>query len=784
MALNQEQIVKVYSNRLVKSLIPNEFGEVFIQSIINDLQSTLLNGPIQSHDLTNNLKNEWIEFQNVINSLSKFRSLDQICNYLVFLDALRSEPEQTTTSFIKPDDILSQSSYSQSPTRLQPVPPNPNTSSTTSQLTLFQLIEPYYFTLSEQTILTYLPYTLLGSDSKIFTFSNDFKRLEIPADINNSFSSLLRQIFEFALLYKQLILVVENLKGKLVSAIKTAYIAILERQLNEYVNDINQVFNSQPESILSVYNSIFPWIFKLRFLYRVSNKLNHVDGYDFLCYIYSYTKFGDSRIKKIATLAYEEVVKPYYNIIEHWIIKGELIDNNNEFFITFDTNSKEFNNIIKIIPKKIPEFIKSSDKIFQIGKTLIFLDKYCGELKWVNQYNLKFSTIIFNNYNGLSSMSTNEIVQLIDSQYQEILTYFTQIIQGNNNMFVHLCNCKKFYFMENNDFIDALIIKGQKVFDGSSADITSTYLRKVSQEAIQISSVKNFEYANRVDSRSLNPQYGSLGWETFSIDYKIDDLPMYSLFEGHQNAQYLKVFHFLWKLRHLNYLLVVNFELFNELNHNVVRNLPNRSKKMLNKSVTVITIIRNHFQKFLNGLIGYLSYEVIEESFEKNVVQKIFYNKNTQDLTLNKSFLPSVEDENDTVKFNVNLLNVDELVEMHGGYLNKIINSNLLNEKVKGKETNLSYIDQIYDILQTIFNFVKTSKEYYSLVVNFGLLSKLDKEKNFQLEQDEEDLEFQLHKVRSKIYKDIYSNEFQLQLNDFKDDLNTDYNLKDLSKMI
>ena len=119
--------------------------------------------------------------------------------------------------------------------------------------------------------------------------------------------------------------------------------------------------------------------------------------------------------------AFTEVVKPYYNIVEHWI-ERELIDNNNEFFIIFDQEQNEFNSIIKLLPA----FIKSSDKIFQIGKTLIFLNKYCRELKWVNQYNVKYSAILFNNHQGLASMTTNEMIKLIDLQYNEILTFLTQ----------------------------------------------------------------------------------------------------------------------------------------------------------------------------------------------------------------------------------------------------------------------------------------------------------------------------------------------------------------------
>lgn len=805
MALTSEQLIRLYSNRLVKALIPTEFGEAFIQSITNDLQTTLLqstNTP-QSYDLqtvvtrlkvlflSNNLKNEWIEFQNIINSLSKLKSLDQICNYLVFLNALRENPQphpgasNLDNHYHNQEEILSSVS-SLSPTKQthsQKINQQEQTGTTsTSTLTLSQLIEPYYDTLPEQTILTYLPYTLLGLDSKIFTFSNDFKRLEIPPEINNSFSSLLRHVFEFAILYKQLLLVVENLKGTLQLGIKTAYIAVLESQLSEYVNLINKVFNKQPSSILSVYNAIFPWIFKLRFMYRMSKKLDQCDGYEFLSIIYNFTKHGDLKIKEIANVTFNEVVKPYYNILEHWIIKGELIDSNNEFFITFDVQENEFNSIIKLLPNRVPEFVTRSDKIFQIGKTLIFLNKYCRELKWVNQFNVKYSTIVFSNYNGLASMSTNERIELIDSKYHEIRVFLTHLIQGNNQMFIHFCNFKRFYFMETNEFIDALMTKGLNVLNESSVNISSTYLNKVLQEAVQISSVKNSEYLNRLDTRLLNPQHGNLGWETFTIEYKIDDLPMSYLFEGKQHLKYLKIFHFLWKLRNLSHLLNLNFDMFNELNHNVVKKLPSRNRKPLSKAIGIISIIRNQFSLFLNELIAYLSYEVIEVSFQKFIVKKLFYNAET--FKLDKLFLPIEQDHNEN-NFNVNMLTIDELVEVHDNYLDNIINNNLLNEKYKGVETSLSLIDQIYDLLQTIFEFINTSQEFYSLVINYGLILQSEQvNKSFAMEQDGEDVEFQLHKVKNKIYKDIYQRDFQLQLKDFKDDLNRDYNLKELSKML
>lgn len=101
-----------------------------------------------------------------------------------------------------------------------------------------------------------------------------------------------------------------------------------------------------------------------------------------------------------------------------------------------------------------------------------------------------------------------------------------------------------------------------------------------------------------MDSRLLNPQHGNLGWETFTIEYKIDDLPMSYLFEGKQQLKYLKIFHFM-EITKLKSFIDLNFNLFNELNHNVVKKLPNRNRKPLTKTIGIISVTRNQFSYFL-----------------------------------------------------------------------------------------------------------------------------------------------------------------------------------------
>ncbi|KAI5963502.1 SPC98 [Candida pseudojiufengensis] len=785
MTFERRSIIKLYLHRLINSLVPPELGDEYVQSMANALYQQLINTHNQGHEistiinkyktffLSNSNKQDWEKFQEIITALNKYRTLDQISNYLVFMDELKG-----SSILSKPDKLNSSSSDF----------------NVSNNKTLSQLIEPYYESLSEDTILTYLPYTLMGMDSKLFQFTRDGNSIEIPKTINNSYSSLLKLIFEYSLLYKRLLACVEINKGKMRSAIKSAYFALVEDYLKLYSQDINELFVNKPSSILFVYTSIFDWIFKLRFLYRTSLKMENLDGDKFLTYVHKFTEFGDQPIKEIALKTFDNIVRPYYNILEFWLIKGELIDQNDEFFISFDVNEKEFNKIIKFHSSKVPSFIQSPEKVFQIGKTLIFLNKYCKELQWINNYNSKYSTKIYSQNDGLASMGIDEILEIIDEQYRDILNTLTLIIHSKNKFFDHLTNFKTFYFMGVNEFTESLIIKGESIFNEKAIDISSSHLHKILFDAVQVSSIKKLssEYLNRLDTKIFNSKSNTFGWESFLIDYRIDDLPFFFLLED-QIIQYLKIFHFFWKIRHLQILFNSNYQNYMELGLKIKKigrtgELSREYGKLLS-SIDQINIIRNHFIKFLQDVVLYLTYEVIEESFNENIVKKFYYNNNKSNLLLDKSFLPQTEQSNvaeelEAVK-NVNRYTIDELITIHGTYLGKIVNTKLLDDSNLGKRSNISFVSQIHDFLQIFYRFINLNQEYLGILEDFLFIYENNLQGNISnIENELDEILFTLDRIFKKLKNEYFENEYKCLLVDFKEDLKLDNELKEFGSCL
>ncbi|KAG7664875.1 SPC98 [[Candida] subhashii] len=801
MALDKIQLIKVYSQRLVKSLIPSEYGEEFINSITEQFQAIILNTQPESYDLqsvineykahflNNGLTSEWSIFQNILSSLSKSKSMDQICNYLVFFNELRNKDDPLLQrhlgargSFSSPHHQQSrfhpyqQQSQSHSSHNILPEQSfSHNDTITDIPMPLNELIKPYYNTLDEDLILKYLSYTLLGLDSKLFKFGNNHQ-IEIPSEINDCYISLLTQIFQLAMSYRDSRELVDKYRGSLGSAIKNAFVTLVEIKLSEYANDVNELFTTKPPTILFVDQRLTAWQFKLRILYKLLIRLDEVNGYDFLCRIYKFTKSDDLLIQELTQFFFDEIVKNYYNIIEHWILKGELVDEHQEFFISFNTDENEFNKIIQFDKSKIPSFLPLSEKIFQIGKTIIFLNKYCQELRWLLQFHTKYSNIIYVENQGLSSMSQEQFKDMINSQYTAILNYFTEIIHGTNKFLYHLTNFKRFYLMYDNHFIESLIIESNPLFHQLNTHIKSNHLLEILHSATKLSNIQDLEICNRLNARFLNMEE-SIAWEVFTIEYRIDELSLNFLIES-QMVNYLKIFHFLWKLKHMSYLLNETYRSFTQLH----KSIGNKDKTKIKKWIRTIMGTQFNMNKMLNKIIEYISFSIIEKSFKQFIIDKLFKNQKNEDLLLNRGF-PDIPHPFPEPKFNVNVLTIDEIINLHQSYLTSITKSKILDDQSRGKKSGETYISHIYNLLEIIFNYTKTAHEIHDLISQFNLLLEAQDDST-ALEDDLVALEYKIRTMVEDLYHGVYIKEYVGVLNVFKEDLKWDFDLKELSKSL
>lgn len=807
MAFDSHQIKRIYITRLVRSLIPSEFGDEYINSVTNELFRAVetpsnFDRQQRSYDITNQYKQVflskgdtklWLKFQEIIQSLLTLKPREKVDNYLVFLGCLMGIDTDTRTqpisSNIPPQRMIPQQISSLGIPQLEqrhinlqssPYMRSQSPIAPTNDTTMHYIIKPYYETLDEEIILKYLPYTLIGIDSKLFTFikSKDLLRIEIPNNINNSYSSILSKIFEPGLLYLKLKEIQKH-----PSPIKTSFLSILDMELNEYSNFINILFSQQPSSLILIYNQLYTRTLKLRLFYTLHQQLS-LTGYEFLTRVHELSKFGDDIIGDTSNTIFTKIVKPYYEILETWVLKGELIDANNEFFVEVNDNPN-INQAIRYLPEKVPKFFGSGKfgfKVYQIGKILVFL-KFCKELRWVNDYVMKYAPLLSN----IQEMKFTTLCQLIKNQYNELVNYLTVVIHGKYELWHHISNLKTFLLMSSNDFIESIIIKGFDLFNEPSNQLTSNQLYKILLESIQFSSIKNYsnDVKSRLDARILDLSHGNIGWQVFTLEYRINDLPIQMILGD--NLEYLKFFNFLWKLKQFQYLLNVHYVDSHNLKRNELKKFK-RSGNLLDyrngymlQAFKAINIIRNKFITFLNVLIEYLSSEI---DLNFNALEQVFHKgKYTKTQKVSKEFQGLFKKDYNLpptahVASNVNNFDFDELVDINIKYVENF-NFKILDVNVIGKSGN-SFIDQIYKMLETIFKLVKANQEFNVIISQYVAL--LNIEENNQ-NQDIDELHYHetsIKQIVDKIYHEVYS-EFNVGYTTFVRDLRGDIDLKELA---
>lgn len=852
MALNKDRVIKLYLRRLVDSMIPDGLGEEYNESFANDLMENLSKATTTNQNnidetmnhfksklLRDGKREEWIQLNNMLSNLLNTKSKRQICNYLIFLKSLGSTQEIPESPKLHAKDIQHEtfsnervrlsSSLQSSPRKIDNFQYYQRNN--VDSATLETIIEPYYHTIPEGNIIQYMSYALLGMDSRMFTFLRVNDAIEIPADIGTSYSSVLRTIFEAGMIYRRLQRFSSSVKGNLHSPIKISFLRCLDFELNNYLNNINSIFLEQPTTLIQVSIAVRPYTLKLRLLYTLANSFSLV-GYDFISNLHAMAYFGDDRIGNVCKTMLSDVSASYYEILEHWMLQGELTDTNEEFFIRFKSDENDFNDIIEYLPQRIPKLNLTTEdlteKIYQIGKTLIFLLKYCKELKWMNNYNTKYNSYLFQDNKGIQFMLKFDFKMLIDSQFSEVLNYFTIIVQSKYSLFQHIKYYKQFMFMNSGDFIEALIVNGSKILNQPANTLTANILSRILVESIENSSVARYPevFKKRLDARILNLSHGSMGWEVFTLEYKISDLPIcHILNHGNKDLEYLKMFSFLWKLRHFSHLLNQNFYDCLGLKKDDLKRLTSKrrrsstyrskSKSLLSifekkvlwlvKSFQIVNVFRFNLIKLISSITRFLSFDVIEQSFEQNIVGRFFkcsdrsHSRNSTNSLppLNSAFTKKLEPIKprlkdslgfDSIPHNMSELTFDGLIESHEVYLRHITGCKLLSDSETGRASGISYVNQIYHFLEICFGFIKSSEEFIALTTNYVAVLNLEEntnnDDNMRFDDDLEVLEKNLKALISRIYQELYLKEFRVNYNMFVNDLRHDVDLRDLGRSL
>ncbi|KAJ5188585.1 Spc97/Spc98 [Penicillium cf. griseofulvum] len=569
---------------------------------------------------------------------------------------------------------------------------------------------------AEHRLLRDLPFNLQGLSSSNLQFSSS-SSLKLPSNLSAPITSLLNTLAEPCLLYKGLSVFVESEDGGLVNQSLRAAIAIelraylslvatLEAEIRQALAAIGDGTEAQGVRKGGVtLKRCVVWTrdatMALRLMSLIVEEAQSKSGGQLISLIHGFsTSHGDPFVCAFAEKLLAHVTRPFYDMLRLWIYDGELSDPYKEFFVADPefrpktdprrVATSVWEDKYKLNDDMVPSIITQefAKKIFLIGKSLNFIRHGCGDSAWVEAYSKKASKEL--RYGDTATLEIS-----IDEAYKTTMARLISLMNGKFNLFDHLKALKSYLLLGQGDFIALLMESLATNLDRPANSQYRHTLTAQLEHAIRASNAQydTPEVLRRLDARMLELSHGDIGWDCFTLEYKID-APVDVVITPWASTQYLKVFNFLWRIKRVEFALNSTWRRCMTGARGVLGNVEDKVGADWKRARCVIAEMIH----FVNQLQYYILFEVIESSWEQ-LLEAI----RRPDCTL------------------------DDLIEAHTKYLNSITHKGLLGSasssrygtstSTSTKQPEENFLSQLHQILKFMLAYKEVVDGLYSFSV-------------------------------------------------------------------
>jgi gamma-tubulin complex component 3 len=393
---------------------------------------------------------------------------------------------------------------------------------------------------------------------------------------------------------------------------------------------------------------------------------------------------GDPFIVSFAERLLSHVTRPFYDMLRQWIYDGELSDPHLEFFVSeqqerlddSENNRKGaatsvWDEKYKLSSIMVPSIITDSfaNKVFLIGKSLNFIRHGCHDAGWVESYSKDASREL--RYGDTASLETS-----IDEAYKTTMARLIHLMATKFHLFDHLKALKKYLLLGAGDFIAVLM---ESLSTNLDRPANTQYRHTLTAQLEHAVRNSNSQYdppdvLRRLDSRMLELSHGEIGWDVFTLEYKISP-PVDVIVTPHGSKQYLKVFNFLWRVKRVEFALGSTWRRCTTGSRVVLSAVQDKVGRDWKTARCVIA----EMVHFISQLQYYILFEVIEASW--NELEKAMHKPEST---------------------------LDDLIEAHDAYLRSITRKGLL-----GSSTT-DFTSQLHELLKTMLAYKDAVDGLYS----------------------------------------------------------------------
>ncbi|KAL9054851.1 MAG: hypothetical protein Q9162_003883 [Coniocarpon cinnabarinum] len=444
---------------------------------------------------------------------------------------------------------------------------------------------PQRETIPESALLRDLPFTLQGISSTNLLFPSP-NVLKLPQNLPPPIISLLHSLAEPSLLYKSLTTFAESAaEGLIDQALRSAigielrsYLSLVASLEGQVRRALTQLEESSSRTNLGkagvTLKRCVIWTREatlgLRLMSVIVEESRTQRGGQLISLIHNFaSSHGDPFVGAFAERILGQITGPFYAMLRSWIYEGDLSDPYREFFVAEQDPSRanaednqprgaatsvwsdKYTLNYEMIPSVVDEAF--AQRVFLIGKSLNFIRTACGDPGWVSTYSKTHS-------HPLSYSDTAALSSSIDSAYSDTMSRLIHLMNTKFHLRTHLTALKNYLLLAQGDFVSLLMESLATNLDRPANSQYRHTLTAQLEHAIRGSNAQfdNPDVLRRLDARMLELSMGDIGWDVFTLEYKVD-APVDVIVTPHANIQYLKIFNFLWRVKRVDFALATTW---------------------------------------------------------------------------------------------------------------------------------------------------------------------------------------------------------------------------------
>lgn len=448
-------------------------------------------------------------------------------------------------------------------------------------------------------------------------------------------------------------------------------------------------------------------LMRMRLMSTIVESCRASRGGSLVSTIHAYTLTGDPFIRQFTSTLLDRVSRPFFECLSRWIYDGELDDPSNEFFIALqhpaarthkpthrpdtdmavrddeDTNAADvWHNKFVLRSDQLPSFLSEhfARKIFSTGRSLNFIRCSCGERDWATMHDTLHAT------NRERTLGYSDMVGLehaIDAVYAAASEHLVHTFLHRFRLLDHLRALKEYLMLTKGDFADALVETLGPSLARPAHTLYQHNLSAALETAIRASNAQyeDPEILRRLDARSLEYAPGDTGWDTFTLEYRVES-PVSAVLDASAMAGYQILFNYLWKIKRVETAVNSAWMELIAAQNSMLRSRDTEVRAALGAATHLALGHLNEMIHFVRQLQGFCQLEVIGYSW--HTLEQAFAQHSGADL--------------------------DQLIEMHRAYLHTLISTALLRGGKRGHADHLA--DEVRAQLDAVLTYASASEDY------------------------------------------------------------------------